>query len=70
MLLFGNCLTYFHCRDENTVNKICLIAPSKEKKNLIQGILICISCGSDNVKQEKHMLCCMTCNYANFYEVA
>ena len=41
-----------------------------EKENLIKGILICISCGSDKVIRDNHRLHCQICNYANSYEVA
>ena len=41
----------------------------QEKENLISGILICISCGSDKTTRDIHMLRCRTCNYVNFYEV-
>ena len=41
----------------------------EEKENLIKGILICISCGRDNVIQDDHALHCRICDYANSYEV-
>ena len=41
----------------------------KEKENLIKEILICISCGSDNVIRDDHALHCRICDYANSYEV-
>ena len=47
----------------------CLFTKSIEKKNLIQGILICISCGDGNVIRGKQMLQCLRCKYVNSYEV-
>ena len=41
----------------------------KTKKNLIENILICISCGSDDVVRSKYTLHCQKCGYLNFYEV-
>ena len=43
---------------------------SQDKKNLIQGILICISCGSDHTTRDRHMFQCKKCDYVNFYEAA
>ena len=40
----------------------------KERKNLTQGIRICISCGSGDVQRGKHVLYCIACNYVNSYE--
>ena len=41
----------------------------KERGNLTRGILICISCGSDNVIRDSHTLHCKMCDYYNSYEV-
>lgn len=43
---------------------------SQDKKNLISGILICISCGSDRTTRDRYLLQCRNCNYINFYEAA
>ena len=43
---------------------------SQETKNLIQGILICISCGSGKTTRDDDILHCDACNYVNSYEVA
>lgn len=39
-----------------------------DKKNLVQGILICISCGSGKVTRGKHALHCKMCNHVHSYE--
>ena len=71
ILPFGNFLTYLqypHGNDMSKVNKI--IKKLKKKENLISGILICISCGSDKVIRDSHTLQCKMCDYINSYEAA
>ena len=71
MLLFGNFLTYLRYMHSNDMSNVdTILEKLREKKNLIRGILICISCGSDKVIRDSHTLRCKICNYANSYEVA
>ena len=39
-------------------------------KNLIQGIIIRISCGGDKTTKNDYTLYCDECNHVNSYEVA
>ena len=40
----------------------------REKENLTKGILICISCGSEDVIRDNYTLHCRMCDYSNSYE--
>ena len=39
-----------------------------EKRNLIRGILICVSCGSGKVTRDNHTLHCKVCDHVHSYE--
>ena len=51
-------------------DSIQVLERSKDRENLVQGILICISCGSGKVIRDNHALHCKICSYTNSYEVA
>ena len=69
MLPLGNIPTYLQCRRNNNMhNSSQVLEKVNDGENLVQGILICISCGSGKVTRDNHTLHCKMCDHVHSYE--